>query len=185
MNPPDIRTLRRAGAAFWLLLLAALATVAVWLVLRVHQGAQRQLDDIEPRFARMLGLIEQRAALEKAATDAGAELARHSYPAARDVSQAGNDAQQRARDVFAKAGMDVISSQVLAAREGRRFDRVPVSLRLEGDMAALQAALAALPAQTPTLYVEGFTVQGAPSPRNEAEVRLGVQIDLYVLRLRP
>ena len=86
--------------------------------------------------------------------------------------------------MFAKAGLDVISSQVLAARDGRRFDRVPISLRLEGDMAALQAALAALPAQTPTLHVEGLTVQGAPSPRNDAEVRLTVQIELYVLRQR-
>lgn len=184
MSAPDIRTLRRVGAAFWLLLLLGLATAAVWLVLRVHGGAQRQLDSIEPRFARLLGLIDQRAALEAAATAAGAELARHSYPAGREVSQAANDAQQRAREVFSKAGLDVISSQVLAAREGRRFDRVPISLRIEGDMAALQAALAALPAQTPTLYVEGITVQGGPAPRNEAEVRLVVQIELYVLRQR-
>ena len=111
----DIRTLRRIGAALWLLLLASLAGAAVWLVLRVHTGAQRQLDGIEPRFARLLGLIDQRAALEAAATAAGTELARHSYPATRDASQAGNQIPVYLRDASGKISQ---VSQPIALNKG-------------------------------------------------------------------
>jgi len=173
-----------AAWAFWLLLVAALLGYAGWRTWFAHQAALEYLGDLEPRHARVLGLGADRLRLEATAERAAKELGRHVYPVGRDVSQAGNDAQQRVRDSFAKAGLDVISIQLLPAKETPQFDRIPVSLRLEGEMTALQTALAALPAMSPTLFVEGFSLQGASALKPDAPVRVVAQFELFVLRAR-
>ena len=45
-----------------------------------------------------------------------------------------------------------------------------------------QTALAALPSLTPTLFVDGFTVQSMPGPKPDSPLRLVVQLELFVLR---
>ena len=64
------------------------------------------------------------------------------------MTQAGNDAQQRIRSVFADSQLDIISIQVLpAAKEEAKFDRIPITLRVEGDLTGIHNALGMLPAQ--------------------------------------
>lgn len=171
--------------AFWLLVLAGLLAYAASRVWSVHERAGDLLETIEPRYARMVGLGADRARLEATLAQAGAALGRHAYPAGRDVSQAGNDAQQRVRDLFAKAGLDVSSIQLLPAKATARFDRIPVSLRLEGELTALQAALAAMPSMSPTLFVEGLSVQSGSGLKPGGPLRVVAQFELFVLRARP
>ncbi len=170
--------------AFWLLVLGAAAVYATQRVWNAHVNAQAQLESLEPRYARLVGLAEDRQKLEAALEAARQTLGRHVYPAARDVSQAGNDAQQRARDVFTKAGLDVISIQLLPAKAAASFDRIPITLRVEGELAALQAALAVLPTLGPTLFVDGMNVQGAGGGEGGQAMRVVAQLDLFVLRSR-
>lgn len=170
--------------AAWLLALAAALGYGVWRVWTVHQNASTQLESLEPRYARLTGLGAEGQRLDAALAKAREALERHAYPASRDASQAGNDAQQRAREIFTKAGLDVISIQLLPAKAADRFDRIPVTLRLEGDLAALQAALAALPAMAPTLFVAGFNVQGAGALQPERPLRVVAQLELFALRAR-
>ncbi len=170
---------------FWLLVLAGLLAFAVARVWSVHERARDLLETLEPRYARMVGLGADRSRLEAALAQSGAALGRHVYPAGRDVSQAGNDAQQRVRDLFTKAGLDVSSIQLLPAKATARFDHIPVSLRLEGELTALQAALAAMPSTLPTLFVEGLSVQSASGLQPGAPARVVAQFELFVLRARP
>jgi general secretion pathway protein M len=170
--------------ALWLLGLAAALGYGAWRAWGEHESARTQLETLEPRYARLVGLADERARLDAALTQAEKALGRHAYPSSRDVSQAGNDAQQRAREIFTKAGLDVISIQLLPAKAADRFDRIPVTLRLEGDLPALQAALAALPTMAPTLFVAGFNVQGAGSPQPERALRVVAQLELFALRAR-
>ena len=165
------------------LFVAVLAGVAAY-VYSVHQADQERLATIEPRFARLSGLSLERKELAAALASTKSASSRHLYPAARDISQAGNDAQQRARDVFSRAGLEVVSSQVLPAKSGKQFDRIPVTIRVEGEYLALQAALAALPSLAPTLFVEGFNAQSVTSLRADGLPRLVVQLELFVLRAR-
>jgi general secretion pathway protein M len=111
-------------------------------------------------------------------------LARHAYPSSQDVAQAGSDAQQRVRDIFAKAGLEVASTQVLPAKPVEGFDRIPLVLRVEGNLTALQSALMVLPSQSPSLFVEGFNVQVIGAFRPDAPQRLSMQVNLFVLRVR-
>lgn len=151
----------------------------------VYRADQDNLQTLEPRYARLAGLALEKGQLTAALAETRGAVARHIYPVSRDISQAGNDAQQRARDVFSRAGLEVLSSQVLAAKLGKQFDRVPVTVRIEGEYLAILTALASLPSLTPTLFVDGFNVQNVSAPnRPDAPVRLVVQLELFVLRGR-
>ena len=170
------------------LLLAFAAAVllggAVAYVIAKHREAQSTLAELEPRYARVVGLQASALELEKALAERKALLARRAYLSSQDVARAGSDAQQRAREAFTKGGLEVSSTQVLPAKAVEGFDRIPVVLRLEGDLAALQSALVALPAQSPTLFIDGFNVQTVGMPRAEGPQRLNIQVNLFVLRVR-
>jgi general secretion pathway protein M len=178
------RTMDSAVLASLVLLVAAAVGSFAFYVRSIHRADVDRLETIEPRFARLAGLATDKGELAAAAATTKAAVARHIYPVSRDVSQAGNDAQQRARDVFTKAGLDVLSSQVLPAKVSKQFDRIPISVRVEGEYLVFQTALAALPSLTPTLFVEGFNVQSIPGAKPGAPLRLVVQLDLFVLRAR-
>ncbi|MEO7392697.1 MAG: type II secretion system protein GspM [Ramlibacter sp.] len=157
---------------------------AVAFVASKHIWASDRLAEVEPRYARLIGIEASAGALDTAIAERRALLERHAYPASQDVARAGSDAQQRAREIFTKAGMEVSSTQILAAKPVEGFDRIPVTLRMDGDMVALQSALVVLPGQAPSLFFEGFNVQNNSTPRAEAPQRLSVQVNLFVLMVR-
>lgn len=167
-----------------LLLLAAVTGLAAFYVQGIHRADEDRLETIEPRFARLAGLATEKVQLASALATTKSAVSRHLYPASREISQAGNDAQQRARDVFSSAGLEVLSSQVLALKAGKQFDRIPITVRVEGEYLTFQTALAAMPSLSPTLFVEGFNIQSVPGAKPDAPLRLVVQLELFVLRAR-
>lgn len=151
-----------------------------------HVWAQERLAELEPRYARLVGLEQQKGRLEQAVAQASAIVDLYTYSANQDATQAGNDAQRRVRDVFAKAGLEVMSSQVLPAKQEKQFDRIPITVRFEGELSAVQAAMVALGSlPQPTILVEGFSMQTIGAVKAEVAQRLGGQFNLYVLRVRP
>ncbi len=154
-------------------------------VYSVHQRAESRLADIEPRFARLAGLVGRRAELTTQGAQATAQLARQAYPASQDVTQAGNDAQQRIRGLFADSKLDIISIQVLPPKEEGKFDRIPIDLRIEGDITGVQNALALLSGQVPTVLVESMALQTIGAVKPASVQRLGGQFSFSVLRVRP
>jgi general secretion pathway protein M len=164
--------------------LALLAGAAVAYVVAKHRWAEDALARLEPRHARLLGLQSSAAGLDRALGDSRAALNRHAYLASQDIAVASSDAQQRARELFTRAGLQVASTQILPPKQVEGFDRIPVVLRLEGDLPALQAALVALPAQAPTLFVDGVNVQSVGMPMPDAPYRLNIQVNMFVLRVR-
>lgn len=153
-------------------------------VVSKHVWARDRLAELEPRYARLIGLEASAPALDTALAERRSFLARHAYLSSQDIAQAGSDALQRARDTFAQAGLAVSSTQILPAKEAAGFDRIPLVLRMDGELAALQSALVVLPSQAPSLFVEGFSVQTAGMPKADAPQRLSLQVNLFVLRTR-
>lgn len=172
---------RLVFAAFFVALLAG-ATVSY--VVAKHRWAEAALAELEPRHARLLGLQASAGDLDRALAERRAALGRQAYLSSQDVAVASSDAQQRAREAFTKAGLQVSSTQILPPKQVEGFDRIPLVLRLEGDLAALQGALVSLPAQTPALFVDGFNVQSMGMPVADAPNRLNIQVNLFVLRVR-
>ena len=153
----------------------------VWTL---HQRLQNHLADLEPRFARLTGLLARQADLQALGVQANAQLARLTYPASQDVTQAGNDAQQRIRSLFADSKLDIISIQVLPPKEEGKFDRILVNLRVEGDLAGIQDALRKLSSQSPVVLVDSLTLQTIGAVRPASIQRLGGQFNFSVLRVR-
>lgn len=157
-----------------------------WLgsyVVHKHQWAQTRLAELEPRYARMQGLDQQRAELQAALLQAQTARAQYVYPAEQDATQAGNAAQERIRNIFSSAGLQIISSQVLPAKEDKGFDRIPLTVRAEGELLALQSALAVLSSQMPVIVINEVEVQVRSAPPN-AEPYLATLFNLSVLRER-
>ena len=169
--------------ALMALLLGASALAGLYVQSK-HEWATNRLQEIEQRHARLSGLELRAGELEQAEARARVKLAALVYPTTQDISQAGNDAQTRVRDTVTRAGLQVMSSQVLAPKVDRAFDRIPMSVRLEGELPALQTALAVLEDLSPAVYVESMNVQTIGAVKAELPQRLGIQFSLYVLRAR-
>jgi general secretion pathway protein M len=178
-----VPTSSRKAVAVALAAVVLLGGAAAYVVSK-HTWASERLAELEPRYARLAGIEASAPALDPALRERRALLERHAYLSSQDVAKAGSDAQQRARDIFAKAGLEVSSTQVLPAKTVDGFDRIPVVLRLEGELPALQSALVVLPSSAPSLFVEVFNVQGTSLPRGDAPPRLTMQVNLFVLRVR-
>lgn len=167
-----------------LMLLAPLAGGAVY-VFQKHQWAQARLEELVPRYSRLTGLHAQRAEISEVLAQARAVRTKYVYPADQDSAQAGNAAQQKVRDVLTNAGLQISSSQVLPLKAGKGFDRLPISVRAEGEWLAVQSALAVISVQTPILVVDEFEVQvvgGLGNVNPKVQPRLAVQFSFSALK---
>ena len=177
---------REVATVLITLALLALPLVAVaTYVYQKHQWAQSRLDEMEPRYARLLGLDTNRDALAQSHEQAKTLIAQYVYPQEQDTNQTGNTVQQRIRGILVAAGLDIASSQVLPAKEEKGFERIPLSVRAEGEMVALQAALTGLAAEKPAILIDTLVVQGYGAPNKSGVQRLSVQLNLSVLRRHP
>ena len=185
MNPIALRRV----ALLALPLAAALLPVAVgaWYVLNKHTWAQERLVQLEPRYARLLGLEAQHTELQAVLQRASALRVQYVYPAAQDEAQTGNQAQQKVRDIFSTAGLQIISSQVLPSKEEKGFDRIPLVVRAEGELLAVQSALAVLGSQQPAIVINELDIQmqgGLANHNPKFAPRLSAQFTLSVMRER-
>lgn len=179
-SPAQRRQIVMVAAMIFIGLVCGALTYLAWTK---YQWAQARLAEIGPRHARLLGLRASQPALEVALERVHAVRALLAYPVAQDAAQAGNAAQQRVRDILTGAGLQVVSSQVLPAKEDKGFDRIALTLRTEGDALALHSALAVLSGQMPTIVVSEMDVQAMQSQPNAAP-RLAIQFTLTVMRER-
>jgi general secretion pathway protein M len=175
----------------WLLLAAliviALAAAALTFTLRVHLRATQTLAQIEPRYARISGLLEKQDQITQASQALSASLSQYVYPKDGDASQIGNQVLQKARDLATARDLRVTSSQSQVAKQDNDhpgLDRIAINLRVEGDWNALQGLLADLARQTPAIYQNAVQLTAQGEGRIDAQSPLIVsgQFDLYVLQ---
>lgn len=187
-KPVSWTAIRPQGALLALLGMLTLAVVALIAVAvfgaTKYQWAQERLASLEPRYARLLGLEKGAGQLTQALAAAQTQLAQCCYAEDKDATQAGNDAQQRLRGIFTSAGMQIISSQVMPPKDEDGFDRIPIAMRLEGELIGLQSALIGLQRQSPELWVDSLAIQTIGAVLPTQPQRLGVQLTISVLRRR-
>jgi general secretion pathway protein M len=165
-----------------LLLVVVLASVAVTVILSRLQSAQETLQALEPRYARLLGLEGEHERLEQALTQTTELLEAAAYPATLDTGRVGADLQQRLRAASEGAGFVVVSSRVAAANPLQGFDEIPLSLRLEGSLANLEAMLRALPALRPAVHLRSLSVTSV-ARRGSLDYELRVDMLVAAARL--
>ncbi len=158
---------------------------AAYFVGTHHVSVGKHIEDLEPRYARLLGLSERQAEFQTLGQQAGEQLKRLVYPASQDATQAGNDAQQRIRALFADSKLDISSIQVLPSKEAGLFDRITIDLRVEGDLTGIQNAFSLLSVQSPIVVTEDVTLQTIGAVKPASTQRLSGQFIFSVFRARP
>lgn len=185
MKSPKSRD--RIIVALTVLVLLVPLTMLGYYIWQKHQWAQERLAELEPRYARLLGLEVQGAEMAELLEHTRAARMKYVYPASQDAALAGNAAQQRVRDIFSGAGLQVSSTQVLPPKVEKNLDRIQLMVRAEGDWLAVQSALAVLSSQLPIIVVKELDVQvqgGLSSTAGGQAPRLAVQFGLSILRER-
>ncbi|KJA11984.1 general secretion pathway protein GspM [Acidovorax temperans] len=177
---------RQLALALSLLLLAAPLVFASFYVYEKHQAAADNLQKLEPRYARLKGLIAQESDIATLLEQTQKAGEKYVYPAAQDATQAGNAAQQRIREILTAAGLQISSSQALPSKPEKSFERIPLSVRAEGDLLALESALAVLSAQLPLILIQELDVQVIGGLQQSlppgVSPRLAVQFSFSVLK---
>ena len=120
---------RQLALALSLLLLAAPLVFASFYVYEKHQAAADNLQKLEPRYARLKGLIAQESDIATLLEQTQKAGEKYVYPAAQDATQAGNAAQQRIREILTAAGLQISSSQALPSKPEKSFERIPLSVQ--------------------------------------------------------
>jgi len=149
--------LHRRSAVFVLLTLlvpALLLLRGLFGLASVGAAYASERSRIEPRLARLQGLLNEQAVLSERSDEAERLLRQLAYPADQDVTALAAALQADVRQLMDAAGMDVSNSQVLPARQEGLFERVIVKLTVSGTTEAFSTALAALSAQRPQLLIE-------------------------------
>lgn len=170
-----------------LVLLLPLGGIGLY-IFQKHQWAQARLQELEPRYARMVGLGAQRTEVAEVLAQARGLRGKYAYPADQDSTQAGNAAQQKLRDILSSAGLQLSSSQVLPLKAGKGYDRIPLTVRAEGEWLAVQSALAVLSTQTPVVVLEDFDIQllgGLGNNNPKLQPKLAVNFSFSALKEKP
>ena len=68
-------------------------------------------------------------------------------------------------------------------KEDKEFERIPLTVRAEGELLAVYLAIAALSEQKPAILLDGFSVQVSGVPVKGVQ-RMAVQLNLLILRAR-
>ncbi len=152
-----------------------------------HQSAQADIDRIEPRIARLQGLIDNEDQLREASAVVDSQVLTLVYPASEDQATVAANLQTKVRDIFSTAGLSVTNSQVLAAREQGNFDYIGVKLTVKGSLPALDEALAGIGSYLPLVLVESLDIYPARAARGKRESGSAEQVvtaNLQLLSLR-
>lgn len=165
-----------------LALIAVLVPVVDQFVFR-YSWARDALDDIETRHARLLGLQQAGGKIEKALAESRAQLARHAYPAGNGADRVGADLQQRVRKLAEVAGLNVVGSQIMPARQAEGFEVISLGATLDAEMSGLRDFLVALAAEQPSIQVDTLSIT-LPRQRGRADDgKVRVQIQLSAIHL--
>ena len=165
--------------------------VAHFLMLRSDYSSE--IDNIQPRTARLLGMLESADQLDQASGAARNILSDIAYEPGRDAATAAASLQSDVRELMADAGLSVTGSQILDARSGEGYDKLQLDLTAEGNIEAFDEALSGLENLRPLVFVESVKVKpirtrsrrgdeleaSAVDPR-----KLNARFTLFALRLQ-
>lgn len=142
-------------------LLAGLAVVlaGVFYVHNKQAFVDKRLAELEPRYARLKGLMLSEKALREASAETGKGIQTATYPASLDIDRASSELQQRAKKMFETAGVTVVTSRILEPKSGKNFDVLSVSFSVNAGLSNLQTALALVRQDAPLLKLDEFVLQ--------------------------
>ena len=161
-----------------------LLTSTLVSILSVRADYVDQIASLEPRLARVNGLVAKEQALAEALSGVNSTFSDHIYPSGSDAAAVAAAIQAETRRIFADSGLRVTNSQVLATRNREVFDYVSVKIVAQGSLGALDDSLMELSRFRPVILVETLDVfPNRPRRKNQEEAQ-SVTMTLQLLSLR-
>ena len=181
-----IKTHRRSAILVGVSLLvpAYLFLLVLGKTLTVRAGYQDQIDSIEPRIARMQGLVEKEDALRDALSGVQNVMNDHIYPQSSDAAAVSASLQAEARRILGQSGMEVTNSQVLPVRKRDTFDYVSVKVVARGELEQLDQSLAELARFRPVIFIESFDAFPNRKRRTADDEEQTLTVTMQLLSLR-
>lgn len=181
-----IKTHRRSAILVGVSLLvpAYLFLLVLGKTLTVRAGYQDQIDTIEPRIARMQGLVEKEDALRDALSGVQNVMNDHIYPQSSDAAAVSASLQAEARRILGQSGMEVTNSQVLPVRKRDTFDYVSVKVVARGELEQLDQSLADLARFRPVIFIESFDAFPNRKRRTADDEEQTLTVTMQLLSLR-
>lgn len=154
-----------------------------FLVLRADY--QTEIDRVEPRIARLSGLVQSEERLNESSSKVGMQIADIVYPASSDSASVAADLQKNIRELVAAKGLSVLNSRIVPVSQTGAFDYVGLSLTVSGELAGLDEALGEIAAYSPLLMVESLEVRPNRAARRATEAaQQTVRATLHLSSLR-
>lgn len=181
-----LRTHRRSAVlvALTLLIPAYVFFSVLGAALAARAGYEGQIGSIEPRLARMQGLIQKETDIQASLAGVNTVVTDNIHPKSTAAAGVAASLQAEARRILSDAGMEVTNSQVLPPRKRGAFDYVAVKVVARGTLEQLDEGLAELGSFRPVVFVE--SVDAFPSRRrrrNEDETQ-SLTVSMQLLSLR-
>jgi Type II secretion system (T2SS), protein M subtype b len=170
----DRTTIVVGGSVGLLLILVLYWLLQFWFM---RQEFAEEIAMIEPKTSRLLGIMQSAEALAAASDTAQGRLRELTYPSDLDAAATAAAMQQNIRELMMGAGMSISGSQILPQLQSSDFDRLRLDITAEGNIEALDGALASLESLRPLVFVDSLKVTPIRS-RNQNRGRLqGVEED--------
>lgn len=158
--------------------------LALGAMLSARADYRGQADAIEPRLARMQGLIVKEEQLQSSLAGVSNTVRDHIYPKSTAAAAVAASMQAEGRRILGDAGMDVTNSQVLRPRKRDQFDYVSVKIVARGTLEQLDEGLSEFARFRPVVFVESLdTFPNRRRRRDEAEDQT-LTVSLQLLSLR-
>jgi general secretion pathway protein M len=166
-----------------LLFLLPFAGVGVF-VWQQHLKAERLVADIEPRHARLQGILAKQEDFVVATKLAQGLTNAFVFPAAMEPTQALNESQQKLKAAFTESGFNVEGITVKEASDAGDIQRLKMVIRFDGNLANLQQAVLKLRDITPTMLVETVNIVNQGQFKPATIPRLVGSMEVVILRAK-
>lgn len=145
------------GCTFGFLVLVAMYVILALLFKWYQYSAS--VADIEPKYARLAGLVQSEAQLRELEQEGRESLESLVYAASENTNTVATRLQQQARNIFSVAGLEVSASQISRAKQRDGFIHINIALNADGTLDSLAKAFEEIKQARPKIFVSKVIVQ--------------------------
>lgn len=149
---------------------------------RRYEWANATLSSIEPRYARLQGILEFEDDFRRAAAELDENLAKMAYPPDLPADRAASQLQESVRGLADTNGLVVASSQILAIQDHELIELVQVSIVADGTSEELRDFFLALRDKQPRIHVSALVIQAGRGRVSSDKVRTNLTVGVFRLK---
>lgn len=168
-----------------ILVVLCIFVIAIAVILHFKHRAEQSLADLEPRIARLEGLQNSGKEIGQALAEQKQQLSQLVYDSSVGLDKVGADLQQKIRAAMTSSGLSIQGSQVFTPKpeSTSSIGFVNIRLNVAGNLDKLRAAIVALSAIRPRVYVTELTILPAIRGKEEGGQLLTATITITAIYL--